>query len=135
MEIVAEKTPDLSRGDRYASAQAVSAPHSYWMIGNSPKSDINPALAAGLNAVPPQRYLGLEHAALDDAPPGQLLIELDSFAKLSCYFLTAFNAVKASPSAPHKSKPLSPGPLKPIVGGLWCFRDDGKPLYAVLAES
>ncbi len=26
-------------------------PERTWMIGNSPKSDINPALAAGLNAV------------------------------------------------------------------------------------
>ncbi len=60
------------------------APHTSWMIGNSPKSDINPALAAGLNAV----FLFhkdtwvLEHAALDAAPEGQQLIELDAFAKL-----------------------------------------------------
>ncbi len=26
-------------------------PARVWMIGNSPKSDVNPALAAGLNAV------------------------------------------------------------------------------------
>lgn len=38
-----------------------------WMIGNSPKSDINPALAAGLNAifVPHPRTWGLE---LEDVP-------------------------------------------------------------------
>ena len=59
-----------------------------WMIGNSPKSDINPALAAGLNAV----FLFhkdtwvLEHATLDSAPEGQQLIELDSFAKLCVIF-------------------------------------------------
>jgi putative hydrolase of the HAD superfamily len=59
-----------------------------WMIGNSPKSDINPALAAGLNAV----FLFhkdtwvLEHATLDAAPEGQLLIELDAFAKLTQVF-------------------------------------------------
>jgi putative hydrolase of the HAD superfamily len=64
------------------------APHSSWMIGNSPKSDINPALAAGLNAV----FLFnndtwvLEHASIDPAPPGQQLLELDSFAKLSDVF-------------------------------------------------
>ena len=58
------------------------------MIGNSPKSDINPALEAGLNAV----FLFhkdtwvLEHATLDTAPEGQQLIELDSFAKLSVIF-------------------------------------------------
>jgi putative hydrolase of the HAD superfamily len=54
------------------------------MIGNSPKSDVNPALAAGLHAV----FLFhkdtwvLEHAGLDPAPAGQQLIELDAFAKL-----------------------------------------------------
>jgi len=58
------------------------------MIGNSIKSDINPALAAGLHAV----FLFhkdtwvLEHAALDPAPNGQHLLELDSFAKLSAIF-------------------------------------------------
>jgi putative hydrolase of the HAD superfamily len=58
------------------------------MIGNSPKSDINPALAAGLHAV----FLFhrdtwvLEHAAIDVAPRGQHLIELDAFAKLSEIF-------------------------------------------------
>jgi putative hydrolase of the HAD superfamily len=58
------------------------------MIGNSPKSDINPALAAGLNAV----FLFhkdtwvLEHAAVDAAPAGQRLIELDSFAQLRAIF-------------------------------------------------
>jgi putative hydrolase of the HAD superfamily len=59
-----------------------------WMVGNSPKSDINPALAAGLNAV----FLFhkdtwvLEHATLDRAPEGQQLIELDAFAKLGEIF-------------------------------------------------
>jgi putative hydrolase of the HAD superfamily len=62
--------------------------HSSWMIGNSPKSDINPALAAGLNAV----FLFhkdtwvLEHATLNPAPLGQHLIELDVFAKLCNIF-------------------------------------------------
>jgi putative hydrolase of the HAD superfamily len=64
------------------------APHSSWMIGNSIKSDINPALAAGLNAV----FLFhkdtwvLEHATLDPAPEGQTLLELDCFAKLGEFF-------------------------------------------------
>jgi putative hydrolase of the HAD superfamily len=64
------------------------APRTSWMVGNSPKSDINPALAAGLNAV----FLFhkdtwvLEHAALDRAPEGQQLIELDAFRKLTDIF-------------------------------------------------
>jgi putative hydrolase of the HAD superfamily len=59
-------------------------PHSTWMIGNSPKSDINPALAAGLHAVflfHKDTWI-LEHAELSRAASGQHLIELDSFGKL-----------------------------------------------------
>jgi putative hydrolase of the HAD superfamily len=91
VEIVAEKDPATYREviRRHESApHAGCAPQNYWMIGNSPKSDINPALAAGLNAV----FLFhkgtwvLEHATLDSAPEGQRLIELDSFAKLSGIF-------------------------------------------------
>jgi putative hydrolase of the HAD superfamily len=87
VEIVAEKDPATYREviRRYASVpQSSGAPSSYWMLGNSPKSDINPALAAGLNAVHlfHKDTWVLEHAALDPAPEGQLLIELDSFAKL-----------------------------------------------------
>jgi len=59
-----------------------------WMIGNSPKSDINPALAAGLNAVfvPHHETWVLEHEELAEArPPAQLLI-LTSFADIAKYF-------------------------------------------------
>ena len=85
VEIVAEKDPPTYRK---VIARHELAPHTSWMIGNSPKSDINPALAAGLHSV----FLFhkdtwvLEHAALDPAPPGQRLIELDSFGKLSNLF-------------------------------------------------
>jgi putative hydrolase of the HAD superfamily len=81
VEIVAEKDPPTYRA--VILHQNIPS-HSAWMIGNSPKSDINPALAAGLNAV----FLFhkdtwvLEHASVDPAPPGQHLIELDTFAKL-----------------------------------------------------
>ena len=72
---------------RHRSPELIAA-RSAWMIGNSPKSDINPALAAGLHAV----FLFhkdtwvLEHATVDPAPAGQHLIELDSFAKLTTIF-------------------------------------------------
>jgi putative hydrolase of the HAD superfamily len=85
VEIVAEKDPATYRA---VIARHELAPHTNWMIGNSPKSDINPALAAGLHAV----FLFhkdtwvLEHAALDPAPEGQHLLELDSFAKLAAIF-------------------------------------------------
>lgn len=57
-----------------------------WMVGNSPKSDINPALAAGLNAVyiPHPRTWGLEHEEIQHAN-GRLLV-LENFAGLRQYF-------------------------------------------------
>jgi putative hydrolase of the HAD superfamily len=59
-----------------------------WMIGNSPKSDINPALAAGLHAIfiPHGFTWVLEHEAVHQPPAGQHLLELASFAELSTYF-------------------------------------------------
>ena len=81
VEIPAEKDPQAYRD--VILRQNVTA-QSAWMIGNSPKSDINPALAAGLHAVflfHPDTWV-LEHAAVDKAPEGQHLIELDNFAKL-----------------------------------------------------
>ena len=58
------------------------------MVGNSPKSDINPALAAGLHAV----FIGhdntwiLEHEELAPAPPAQQLLVLERFADLRKHF-------------------------------------------------
>ncbi|HEY4008626.1 MAG TPA: HAD family hydrolase [Acidobacteriaceae bacterium] len=63
-------------------------PANTWMIGNSPRSDINPALAAGLNAVfiPHDHTWVLEHEVIE-APPGPgRLLELDRFASLLEYF-------------------------------------------------
>ena len=85
VEIVAEKDPATYRA---VIARHELAPHTSWMIGNSPKSDINPALAAGLHAVflfHKDTWI-LEHAEVSPAPPGQHLIELDSFAKLGTIF-------------------------------------------------
>ncbi len=57
-----------------------------WMVGNSPKSDINPALAAGLNAVyvPHPRTWGLEKEEIHSAN-GRLLV-LRNFADLRAHF-------------------------------------------------
>ena len=85
VEIVKEKDPATYRE---VIARHELTPHTSWMIGNSPKSDINPALAAGLHAV----FLFhkdtwvLEHATVDKPPAGQHLIELDSFTKLCSIF-------------------------------------------------
>jgi len=85
VEIVAEK--DLEAYAEVMRRQSVS-PSNGWMVGNSPKSDINPALAAGLNAV----FLFhkdtwvLEHAELAVPPEGQKLMELERFSQLAEVF-------------------------------------------------
>jgi putative hydrolase of the HAD superfamily len=58
-----------------------------WMIGNSPKSDINPALKAGLRAVyiPHPRTWSLEH---EDVPAHhERLVRVERFAHLLNVFL------------------------------------------------
>jgi putative hydrolase of the HAD superfamily len=85
IEIVAEKEAATYAGligeynlDRTAT----------WMIGNSPKSDINPALTAGLHAVfvPHGDTWILEHEELNAAPPGQKLLIVGGFAELREHF-------------------------------------------------
>ncbi len=58
-----------------------------WMIGNSPRSDINPALQAGLNAVfvPHEHTWGLERQEIRHVGEGKLLT-LDTFSELCNYF-------------------------------------------------
>jgi putative hydrolase of the HAD superfamily len=54
-----------------------------FMIGNSPRSDINPALRAGLRAaiyIPHQHTWELEHEELDSADPR--IVELPTFREL-----------------------------------------------------
>jgi putative hydrolase of the HAD superfamily len=63
-------------------------PLATWMIGNSPRSDVNPALAAGLNAVfiPHDQTWILEHEELASAPALARLLVLDRFAELRHHF-------------------------------------------------
>jgi len=58
-----------------------------WMIGNSPKSDINPALEAGMNAVlvPHPHTWVLEHQDLVAADNGRLL-KIKNFRALTDHF-------------------------------------------------
>jgi putative hydrolase of the HAD superfamily len=85
VEIVAEKNPAayLSLVSKHGLTH-----DSTWMIGNSPKSDINPALAAGLNAVfiPHGDTWILEHEELGSAKPPQQLLVVGSFAELREHF-------------------------------------------------
>jgi putative hydrolase of the HAD superfamily len=62
---------------RHLAEQRGFHPKRTWMIGNSPKSDINPALAVGLNAVfvPHPRTWSLEHEELPERHPRLLQVQ------------------------------------------------------------
>ena len=85
VEIVAEK--DVSTYESIISKYGLVLDIS-WMIGNSPKSDINPALYAGLNAVfvPHGDTWVLEHEELATAQPPSRLIVVEKFAGLREHF-------------------------------------------------
>ncbi len=82
VEVVAEKNAECYHNivEKYGLERSTT-----WMVGNSPKSDINPAIAAGLNAVfiPHADTWVLEHAELYTAPPPQRLLTLERFGLLS----------------------------------------------------
>ena len=85
VEIVAEKDESTYRS---AIAKYALPSDSTWMVGNSPKSDINPALAAGLHAVfiPHGDTWILEHEELATAPASQRLLVVDRFSDLRQHF-------------------------------------------------
>jgi putative hydrolase of the HAD superfamily len=71
---------------RQLVAERAMDPARTWMIGNSPKSDVNAALEAGLNAVfvPHAHTWVLEHQQIREGP-GKLLV-LDKFEDLRRHF-------------------------------------------------
>jgi putative hydrolase of the HAD superfamily len=81
--VVAEKEPTV-----YAELAATEGldPSRAWMIGNSIKSDVNPALAVGMGAVfiPNDNTWALEHAELDAGAPR--LLQLERFGQLAAHF-------------------------------------------------
>jgi len=85
VEVLPEKTGPayrlLARHHKFEAATT-------WMIGNSPKSDINPALAAGFHAVfiPHDFTWVLEHEVVNQPPVGQHLLELAAFPDLTHHF-------------------------------------------------
>jgi putative hydrolase of the HAD superfamily len=85
VEIVVEKDPEAYACvvEKHDLKHAAT-----WMVGNSPKSDINPALAAGLNAifVPHGDTWILEHEEVNPAPPQQKLLIVGRFAELREHF-------------------------------------------------
>jgi len=85
VEIVAEKDEATYRS---AIAKYALRADTTWMVGNSPKSDINPALGAGLHAVfiPHDNTWILEHEEVATAPASQRLLVVDRFGDLTKHF-------------------------------------------------
>jgi putative hydrolase of the HAD superfamily len=85
VEIVAEK--DVSTYHEIVAKYDLLK-DSTWMVGNSPKSDVNPALAAGLNAVfvPHGDTWVLEHDEIAPVQPPSRLLVVETFAGLREHF-------------------------------------------------
>lgn len=83
IEIVLEK--ELSTYERLIGQFKIVKTHG-WMVGNSPRSDINPALRAGLNAVfiPHTNTWALEHCEIESGL-GKLVV-VNSFRELRSHF-------------------------------------------------
>lgn len=85
VEIVAEKNVPAYKQivEKYGLAKDSS-----WMVGNSPKSDINPAIGAGINAVfvPHDNTWILEHEDVCTATNGQTLLQVERFTDLRQHF-------------------------------------------------
>ncbi|MFG2056111.1 HAD family hydrolase [Micromonospora sp. NPDC048930] len=81
--IVREKDVDTYR---WLAREHAFDPAAAWMIGNSPRSDIRPARAAGMNAVfiPNENTWVLEDDELDPGDPG--VIRLAAFPDLTRHF-------------------------------------------------
>jgi putative hydrolase of the HAD superfamily len=82
-EVVKEKSRETY--ERLAKARGFDLDRT-WMIGNSPKSDMNPALEAGWRAVfvPHERTWSLEREEIRD-PKGRLIVA-ESFGQLAELF-------------------------------------------------
>jgi len=86
VEVVAENNASAYHG--VAKKYGLDA-DTTWMVGNSPRSDVNPALAAGLHAIFVQHDMTwiLEHEELaHPTRAGQRLLRLVRFADLTAHF-------------------------------------------------
>jgi putative hydrolase of the HAD superfamily len=85
VEIVGEKNPPAYRSllEKYALERDIT-----WMVGNSPRSDVNPALAAGINAVfvPHDQTWILEHESLAEPLDDSQLLVVERFSDLRSHF-------------------------------------------------
>jgi epoxide hydrolase-like predicted phosphatase len=91
VHIVPEKDAEVLRGlmDEYSLHPART-----WMVGNSPRSDINPALEVGIGAVhiPHTLTWTLEDEAITDL---KRVVALDSFEELEDLFFETNDRIKA----------------------------------------
>jgi Predicted hydrolase (HAD superfamily) len=85
IEIVAEK--DVTTYESMVSKYELPS-DTTWMIGNSPRSDINPALQAGINAVlvPHGNTWILEQDDVIQTPPARRMLVVKDFADLRNHF-------------------------------------------------
>lgn len=85
VEIVAEKHTGTYKE---VVAKYGLEPETTWMVGNSPRSDINPALAAGINAVfvPHNNTWVLEDEEVSAVPSGLRLLHVERFKQLIQHF-------------------------------------------------
>lgn len=85
-QVVIVEEKDVATYHRIVSELQFNPEHT-WMVGNSPRSDINPALAAGLKAVfiPHPHTWRLEHEEVQNDAGGRLLT-LSAFAELRTHF-------------------------------------------------
>jgi putative hydrolase of the HAD superfamily len=86
VEVVAEKNAGAyhSVAEKYGLDADVT-----WMVGNSPRSDVNPALEAGLHAVfvPHDMTWVLEHEEIGrPSRVGQKLLKIERFSELQQHF-------------------------------------------------
>jgi len=86
VEVVAEKNASAYHAvaEKYGLDSDVT-----WMIGNSPRSDVNPALEAGLHAVfvPHDMTWVLEHEEIGSpSRAGQKLLKIERFSELQNHF-------------------------------------------------
>ncbi|HET9224258.1 MAG TPA: HAD family hydrolase [Roseiflexaceae bacterium] len=85
-QVLIEPEKDVATYQRIIGELDVD-PQQTWMVGNSPRSDINPAVAAGLKAVyiPHQHTWRLEHEEIEYAGEERVLM-LAAFAELRVHF-------------------------------------------------
>lgn len=84
VHIVTEKNGQVLRE---LLAQYSLQPHETWMVGNSPRSDVNPALEAGIGAI----YVPHPHTwkfESEEITEPERVIVLDRFAELAALFST-----------------------------------------------